>query len=409
MKIIVLGGGAAGIFAAVNSAAAEVLVIEKSNKLLAKVKVSGGGRCNVTHAGFDNSELIKNYPRGGKELRAAFSRFTTADIISWFKERGVGLKAEEDGRMFPVTDSSQTIIDCLLHEAEKNNVTIRQGTVVHDVRKEKGKFYLMLSDKQEISCDKLLIATGGYPKLSSYEWIRKLGHSIVAPVPSLFTFNLKDKEIAKLMGISVPEVRISIQNTKLSYEGPLLITHWGFSGPAVLKLSAWGARVLHEMNYSYTVKVSWLPYYTENELKDRLLLLKKNQADSKVANTNNFQFPKRLWDYFIARAGINETTRWADLSNKNMNRLVEVLFNDNYPAEGKTTFKEEFVTCGGVSLKEVDFRTMESKIVPGLFFAGEVLDIDGITGGFNFQAAWTTAWIAAQRISEEPIAKREKL
>ena len=401
MKVIVLGGGAAGIFAAVNCVvnnAAEVLVIEKSNKLLAKVKVSGGGRCNVTHACFDNSELIKNYPRGGKELRAAFSRFTAADTISWFRERGVDLKAEEDGRMFPVTDSSQAIVDCLLHEAKKNNITIRQGTEVHKVRKEKEKFYLLLSDKQEISCDKLLIATGGHPKLSSYEWIEKLGHSIITPVPSLFTFNLKDKEITRLMGISVPEVRISIQNTKLSYEGALLITHWGFSGPAVLKLSAWGARILNEMSYNYMVKVSWLPHDTESDLKDKLFLLKKNQADSKMINTNNFHFPKRLWDYFIARAGISETTRWADLSNKNLSRLVEVLLNDSYPAEGKTTFKEEFVTCGGVSLKEVDFRTMESKIIPGLFFAGEVLDIDGITGGFNFQAAWTTAWIAAQAL-----------
>lgn len=400
MEIIVIGGGAAGFFTAINAAEfhpeAKVTIIEKSNKLLQKVLVSGGGRCNVTHACFDNAQLIKQYPRGEKELRSAFSKFTTTDTVEWFKKRGVILKTEEDGRMFPITDNSETIADCLLNEAERLDVEIKLQVTVKEIIP--GKRFTLKTDKGELGCDKLVIATGGNPKSEAYNWLRDVGHTIVPPVPSLFTFNVRDKTLNNLMGVSVPHAKVRVVNTKLQTEGPLLITHWGLSGPAVLKGSAWGARVLHEMDYDFTVQVDWLNKYKEDDLREELLFQKENHAPKQIGNTNPFELPKRLWEYFLDKAEIKKEARWADINKKQINVLLAILIRDEYNVLGKTTFKEEFVTCGGVSLKEVDFATMQSKKVNSLYFSGEVLDIDGITGGFNFQSAWTTGWITARNL-----------
>jgi predicted Rossmann fold flavoprotein len=397
--LIVIGGGAAGIFNAINVATLspekKVLIIEKSNKLLAKVKISGGGRCNVTHACFDPKELIRFYPRGAKELLSVFSRFSPLETAIWFEERGVKLKTEDDGRMFPITDSSQTIIDCFLKEIKKLNITIWQNCEVKNVAPQEKGFVLSLSDNQEIACHKLLIATGGHPKLEHYKWIEKLGHSIVPPVPSLFTFNLVKNPITELMGVAVKKAAVKLLPIKLEEEGPLLITHWGFSGPVILKLSAFAARELYSLNYNYDVMINWLPQYSETELKNYFENQRLNFGNQKIINRQGFDFPIRLWSFLLFKSGINENKRWADISNKEINNLLETIFRDRYTASGKTTYKEEFVTAGGVSLKEIDFKTMQSKIVKDLYFAGEILDIDGVTGGFNFQAAWATAFVAA--------------
>lgn len=400
--LIVIGGGAAGMFNAINVATLfpdkKVLVVEKSNKLLAKVKISGGGRCNVTHACFDPKELIRYYPRGARELLSVFSRFSPLETAMWFAERGVKLKTEEDGRMFPITDSSQTIIDCLLKEAEKNNVNIWQGCEVKKIAPQEKGFVIELSDGQELSCHKLMIATGGHPKLEQYKWIEKFGHTIVPPVPSLFTFNLVKNPITELMGVSVKKARVKLLPLKLEEEGPLLITHWGFSGPVILKLSAFAARELHALDYKYEVQINWLPQFNELELKNYFENQRLNFGNHKLINRQGFEIPLRLWSFLIFKSEINEDKRWADVSNKEINKLIETIMRDRYAANGKTTFKEEFVTCGGVNLKEIDFKTMQSKLVNDLYFAGEVLNIDGVTGGFNFQAAWATAYIAAQNM-----------
>jgi len=401
MRIMVIGGGAAGFFAAINAAEfnpkASVSIIEKSNKLLQKVLVSGGGRCNVTHACFENSLLVKNYPRGEKELRNAFSQFNTTDTIEWFRKRGVSLKIEEDGRMFPTTDNSETIANCLLTAAEKLNVEIKLQVSVKEIVAGKKEFILK-TDKGDLACDKLVIATGGNPKSESYDWLRKLGHTIIPPVPSLFTFNIQDKELHKLMGLSVPHAKVRVINSKLQAEGPLLITHWGLSGPAILKASAWGARLLNDLDYDFTLMIDWLNRFKEDDLREELFFQKENLAPKQVVNTNPFELPKRLWEYFLTKAEIKQETRWADVNKKQIKTLLDMLIRDPYKVKGKTTFKEEFVTCGGISLKEIDFATMQSKIVKNLFFAGEVLDIDGITGGFNFQSAWSTGWVVAKNM-----------
>jgi predicted Rossmann fold flavoprotein len=403
MEIIIIGGGAAGFFTAVNAAHLNpdysITILEKSNKLLAKVLVSGGGRCNVTHACFDNGLLTKSYPRGEKELRSAFNKFTTTDTIQWFKEQGIELKTEPDGRMFPESNTSETIANCLLDTAKALGVKIKTSIAVKEIIVNADKTFTVKTDTDYApACSKLIIATGGNPKSESYNWLRKLGHTIIPPVPSLFTFNIPDENLVKLMGVSVPHAKVKVRGTKLETEGPLLITHWGLSGPAVLKGSAWGARILNELNYDFTVQVDWLCKYKEDDLREELLFQKENFAPKLVTSTNLFELPKRLWEFFIIKAGIEETTRWADVTKKEINILVNILLRDEYHVKGKTTFKEEFVTCGGVSLKEIDFATMQSKKVPNLFFAGEVLDIDGITGGFNFQSAWTTGWIAANAL-----------
>jgi len=400
MNVIIIGGGAAGFFAAINAAElhpdASIIILEKSNKLLAKVLVSGGGRCNVTHACFENSLLVKNYPRGEKELRSAFSKFTTQDTIEWFKQHGVTLKTEEDGRIFPVTDNSETIANCLLQAAHGLNIKIKTGVSVKEININTDKTFSLKTDTEyNPQCDKLIIASGGNPKNENYTWLSRVGHSIIPPVPSLFTFNIPNNEITKLMGISVPHAKIKVAGTKLETEGPLLITHWGLSGPAVLKASAWGARILNEKDYHFTAIVNWLPVYKEEALRDLLIKQKNDHPVKNIGGNSPLEMPKRLWEFFLQKTGIPETSRWADINKKQINALINILWNDSYEVKGKTTFKEEFVTCGGVSLKEIDFSAMQSKIIPGLFFAGEVLDIDGVTGGFNFQNAWTTGWIAA--------------
>jgi predicted Rossmann fold flavoprotein len=401
-RIIVIGGGAAGFFAAVNAAQlngdVEVMLLEKSNKLLSKVRVSGGGRCNVTHACSDNGVLVKNYPRGEKELRNVFSRFTTSDTTKWFEERGVKLKTEADGRMFPETNNSETVINCLVNEAEKTNVIIKQGADVKEILKVENGFSLIIHGGGEFTCEKLIIATGGNPKAEAYEWLKKVGHTIVKPVPSLFTFNIPDNPITQLMGVSVPLARVKVAGTKLETEGPLLITHWGLSGPAVLKASAWGARTLSDLNYHFNSLVNWLPKYTEEKLRIEFNNQKEESPAKLICGNCPVELPRRLWEYLVKKSGISEDVRWADLSKKHSNLLVNHILNDEYKVKGKTTFKEEFVTCGGVSLKEIDLGTMESKMVPGLYFAGEVIDVDGVTGGFNFQNAWSTAWVAANNL-----------
>jgi len=412
-ELIVIGGGAAGFFAAVNAArlhpGAKILLLEKSGKLLSKVRVSGGGRCNVTHACFDDAELVKNYPRGARELRQAFSRFSTKDTIAWFAGRGVKLKTEADGRMFPVTDNSETVIDCLLSEAKRYGVEIQINSEVTNIEKTESGFAIHVNadnlrvrlsavetGPRTLTTHKLLIATGGSPKSSAYDFIRALGHTIIEPVPSLFTFNMPGNPVRELMGLSVDPAVLRIPQLKSGLSGALLVTHWGMSGPAVLKASAWGARELHANGYRFDARVSWLPQRKEEELRGELQQLREQEGPKQISARSYFALPKRLWEFLLQKSGIEDALRWADLSNKQLNKLAETLLNDVYPVSGKTTFKEEFVTCGGVSLKEVDFKTMESRKCPGLFFAGEVLDIDGITGGFNFQSAWTTGWIASQ-------------
>jgi predicted Rossmann fold flavoprotein len=396
-NIIVIGGGAAGFFAAINAAInckdCNVTLLEKTSKLLSKVKVSGGGRCNVTHECFDNSLLVKNYPRGEKELRNVFSRFSVNDTIKWFEERGVKLKTEEDGRMFPVTDNSETIIECLMSEAEKVNVKIKTGVDIEEIIAN-NFFTLKTKGGGVFECDRLIIATGGNSKNEAYEWLRKSGHTIMKPVPSLFTFNIPNDNITGLMGVSVPNAKVKITGTKLETEGPLLITHWGLSGPAILKASAWGARILNEKDYHFTAIINWLPKYTEEKLRIEFNNQKEENSAKIISNNCPLELPKRLWEHLVKKAGVLEGMRWADLPKKNINLLVNVIINDEYKVKGKTTFKEEFVTCGGVSLKEIDLTTMQSKIISGLFFSGEVMDVDGITGGFNFQNAWSTGWIA---------------
>lgn len=404
-KLIVIGGGAAGFFCAVNAArmnpALKVTIIEKSSKLLSKVKVSGGGRCNVTHACFEISEMVKKYPRGGNFVKKTFHQFFTTDTIEWFKERGVELKAEQDGRMFPVTDSSQTIVDCLLREANKYNVEILMNKEIRSVKHQDSRWILTAANDQQIEADHVCIACGGYPKTSMFDWIKEAGHTISEPVPSLFTFNIPQHPVTKLMGISVPHARVKIIGKKLDQEGPVLITHWGLSGPAVLKLSAWGARQLAAVNWQFAIQLNWLPEHNEQTLRDLLQTLRNEIASSKIINKNPFGLPSRLWEYLLEQSAIKPEWRWADLPAKSQHQLVKLLVSAEFNVSGKTTFKEEFVTAGGVSLSEVDPNTMMSRKQSSLFFAGEILDVDGVTGGFNFQNAWTSGFIAARTIAAE--------
>ena len=401
MNLIIIGGGAAGFFCAVNAARInpflKVVLLEKSMKLLSKVKISGGGRCNVTHALFDITEMSKRYPRGQNFVKKTFHQFFTTETIKWFEDRGVILKAEKDGRMFPVTDSSQTIIDCLMREANKYGVEIRLNSEVRSIKYEERMFQVQLSDSRLLTSDFVCLATGGYPKTSMFEWLKNLGHTVVEPVPSLFTFNLPKHPITELMGVSVENARVKIEATKLVEEGPVLITHWGLSGPAVLRLSAWGARELAVNNYQFIVHINWLPVFNEQSLKTEFQALRHSLVNKKLIN-HNFSLPNRLWQFLLVQSGSNEEMRWSDIPAKVENALIKNLADYVVKVKGKTTFKEEFVTAGGINLKEVDANTMMSKIVPNLFFAGEVLDVDGITGGFNFQHAWTSGWIAAKNI-----------
>ena len=402
-RLIVVGGGAAGFFCAVNAArlspSLEVVIVEKTNKLLSKVRVSGGGRCNVTHACFSIAEMIKKYPRGASFLKKAFHHFFTTDTIAWFKDRGVELKTESDGRMFPISNNSQTIVDCLLQEANRYGVEILMNKEVKAVKKISDGFELIFSNDTTLVSNFLCIASGGYPKSTQFEWLHQIGHTIEAPVPSLFTFNMPGNPINALMGISVERVQVKIMGSKLAEEGPLLITHWGMSGPAILKLSAWGARELAAKNWQFGMLVNWLPTYNEQTLKDKFQLIRFDIAAQKISNRNPFLLPQRLWEYLLQQSGVNENSRWADLPAKEQNKLIKNICAQEFSVNGKTTFKEEFVTSGGIALEEVEHASMESKIVPGLFFAGEVLNVDGVTGGFNFQNAWTTGWVAAKAIA----------
>lgn len=402
-KLIVIGGGAAGFFCAVNAARMEpdleVLILERSSKLLSKVKVSGGGRCNVTNACFSITDMSRNYPRGSAFLKKAFHHFFTKDTISWFEQRNVKLKAEADGRMFPVSDRSQTIVDCLLNEAAQYDVKIQLNVQVDSISRN-GTEWTLHAGNKTFNAHRVCIAAGGFNKAEQFNWITSTGHTIQNPVPSLFTFNCPGNDITRLMGISVNRVMVKIAGTKLQESGPLLITHWGLSGPAVLKLSAWGARELAAQQYTFTIIVNWLPEFNENTLREKCMQWRYEMAAKKIINHNPAGLPSRLWEYLLITAQIDPGTRWADLPAKEQNRLVKLVCAQEFQIKGKTTFKEEFVTAGGVSLDEIDVNSMQSKINRGLFFAGEVMDVDGVTGGFNFQHAWTSGWIAAKGIVE---------
>lgn len=376
-----------------------VVILEKSDKLLAKVRISGGGRCNVTHACFDPRELVKYYPRGKKELAQLFARFSTGDTVEWFESRGVNLKTEADGRMFPVSDDSASIVDCLLGEAKRFGVEIRLKSEV-EILKPLETGFLLHTPGGKITAAKVLIAAGGHPKKEAYAWLEELGHSIIPPVPSLFTFNLPKHPITTLMGVAIQHGRVRLPQYKQEQTGPLLITHWGLSGPAVLKLSALAARDLADAQYRYRIQLSWLPEFDADLLREMFEDYRKNAGQAKVINRLELDLPARLKAWMLERAGFTPDQRWQETSNKHINRLIELLLNDQYDAQGKTTFKEEFVTSGGVNLKEIDFRSMESRVVPGLYFAGEVLDIDALTGGFNFQAAWSAGWAVAAAVTQ---------
>lgn len=404
LKIVVIGGGAAGFFSAIRAAecnpSAEVIILERGKDVLGKVKVSGGGRCNVTHACFVPRELAKHYPRGEKELLGPFNQFACGDTIDWFAKRGVETKIEDDGRMFPVTDNSQTIIDCLLQAANKAGIMLHTGQRVEQLippTTDKPRWIVVTADRR-YQADRVMMASGS--STAVWEVLEKLGHKVIPPVPSLFTFNVKDPRIKDLLGISVPMAEVQVEGEKLKAIGPLLITHWGFSGPAILKLSAWGARILAEKQYRFALRINWI-LGNVDQVKQELEELKTEEGRRMAAAHPQYGLPARLWKRLVVAAKIPDDKRWADLSKKQLHQLAVELTQGRYVATGKSTFKEEFVTAGGVDLKEINFKTFESKLFPGLFFAGEVLNIDAITGGFNFQAAWTGGWIAGTGMAAE--------
>jgi predicted Rossmann fold flavoprotein len=397
--IIIIGGGAAGFFTAINLAEKnpklKVAILERGKSVLEKVRISGGGRCNVTHACFVPNDLVKFYPRGERELKGPFHQFCSGDTIEWFEKHGVELKIEEDGRMFPISDSSQTIIDCFLNATQKLKIDVLTGHSVQELYQ--GENYWKISTNQDVfSCQKVIMTTGSNPKI--WELLQSLGHSIVPPVPSLFTFNIKDVRIKDLMGVAT-NAAVKVKNSKLNATGPLLITHWGMSGPGILRLSAWGARELAEKKYHFAIQVNWIPGYSFDEIVEGLKIIKEENAKKLVTKYAQFNLPKRLWESLTKAATISEETKWADVNKKELHFLAEQLTNGEFQVNGKSTFKEEFVTAGGIDLREVNFKTMESKILPNLYFAGEILNIDAITGGFNFQNAWTDGFIAANAIA----------
>lgn len=404
LEVVVIGGGAAGFFGAIACARAypqaRVTLLEAAKQPLAKVRISGGGRCNVTHACFDPALLVQNYPRGHKALRGAFTRFQPKDTVEWFAQQGVTLKTEADGRMFPTTDHSETIVNCLVQAAYQSRVKILAGAVVKRVQVRDQAFTVQLKSGEQFPCDRLLLATGSNPQ--GYAIAQSLGHHLRSPVPSLFTFNLRDPRLQDLAGVSVNTVHLRLSvGDKQTFEqtGPLLVTHWGLSGPAVLKLSAWAARALHEHHYQATLRINWLPQSNPEVLRQQLNAVRSQLARKTVAASCPFPVPRRLWEKLLSYVEVEPgSARWAELSNKTLNRLLQELTQGQYTVTGKGVFKEEFVTCGGVDLAEVDFKTMQSRVCPGLYLAGEILDIDGITGGFNFQSAWTTGWLAGNAI-----------
>jgi predicted Rossmann fold flavoprotein len=404
-RIVIVGGGAAGFFGALACAdagfAGEIIILEKTAHFLSKVKISGGGRCNVTHALFNEREFATRYPRGDRALIAPLKQFQASDTVAWFEAHGVKLKTENDGRMFPVTDSSQTIIDCLLNAARANRVQLRTNCSVERVAKTSTGFELALTAGETLACDKLLLATGGCRTPALGQLAVSLGHTLEPPVPSLFTFHVATPWLRELAGISVESVEVSVAETKLRERGPLLVTHWGLSGPAILRLSAWGARVLHQMDYRCALRVNWLPHLNDESLAKEFDARRQSQPARLVVNSPITPLPSRLWERLVLAAGIPRETRLSALSRPAQHKLIQSLLRGDFPVTGKSLNKDEFVTCGGVKLSEVDFKTMQSRTCPGLFFAGELLDIDGITGGFNFQAAWTTGWIAGRAMAAD--------
>ena len=400
MKIAVIGGGAAGFFSAISAKEhhpdSSVVIFEKSQKTLSKVKVSGGGRCNVTNGTSSISDLAKGYPRGEKQLKKAFSIFNTRDTWEWFESRGIALYTQDDNRVFPKSNDSQSIIDCLMKECKRLGIDIQLGTGIRLIKEVDTALELTFIDGNSSIFDKVIIASGGSPNRIGFDWLEQLGHKIEEPVPSLFTFNMPTETIKELMGVVVENTLVSIQGTKLKSNGPLLITHWGMSGPAILKLSAFGARVLHGMKYEFRVSVNWAGEQNNEVVMNALIGILETNPNKLAANVKPFGIPERMWLFLLERSDIPSTKKWSELGKKGLNRLVNTLTNDEYEVKGKTTFKEEFVTCGGVSLESINFNTMESRACKNLYFAGEVLDIDGITGGYNFQAAWTTGFIAGK-------------
>ena len=396
--IIIVGGGAAGFFTAINvvekNPKLKVAILERGSEVLSKVRISGGGRCNVTHACFEPNELVKFYPRGEKELRGPFHQFGSGDTIEWFSNHGVALKIEDDGRMFPVSNSSQTIIDCFLQATQKLGIAVLTGQSVQSIFK-KDNFWKVETQSETYIADKLILATGSNPKV--WEMLHTFGHAIVSPVPSLFTFNIKDSRIKELPGVSAI-VSVKVKDTKLTSTGPLLITHWGMSGPAILKLSAWGARILHYKNYQFTIFVNWLNDLATEDAEKIVKELKQEHAKKAVSKKSPFEFPNRLWESLVLASSIGSETKWADVSKIQLQNLANQLTNSSFQVNGKSTFKEEFVTAGGIDLKEINFKTMESKLQENLYFAGEIVNIDAITGGFNFQNAWTSGFIVANAV-----------
>ena len=397
MIIAVIGGGAAGFFAAIHASGPgiRVLLFEKSPKLLSKVKISGGGRCNVTHRPMEISKLVKNYPRGEKFLKKAFAHFSIPDTFSWFESRGVSLKIEEDGRVFPKSNTSQTIVTCLEEEAKKLGVQVQTSNGIKSLLP-KDQGYVLGTDKGEVVVSKVIVASGGHPNLGAYDYLNSLNHNLIKPIPSLFTFNTPQEPIRELMGVSMGDAVVKLEGTKLSYRGPILITHWGISGPAVLKLSAFGADWLHEQQYQARAIIQWNADLGEQAYAEQLSNYGQLHPNRKVYSYPLFGVPARLWEHFCTQADISEAQLFGQLAKKLQNKLVQCLFCYPVAMQGKTTFKEEFVTAGGVALDEIHPETMESRLHPGVYFAGEVLNLDGITGGFNFQAAWTTGYLAGK-------------
>ena len=402
--IIIVGGGAAGFFSAINiverNPKLKVAILERGKEVLSKVRVSGGGRCNVTHACFEPNELVKFYPRGEKELRGPFHQFCSGDTIEWFEKHGVELKIEEDGRLFPVSNSSQTIIDCFTNASQKLGIAILTGQSVQSIFHTEGSAencWKIDTQNESFLAEKLILATGSNPKI--WDLLHTFGHAIITPVPSLFTFNIKDARIKELPGIAT-QVSVKVKDTKLESSGPLLITHWGMSGPAILKLSAWGARILHDKNYQFTIEINWLNDTETEEAESLLKELKQEHAKKTVSKKSPLELQNRLWESLVLASGIGAETKWADLSKNQLQNLANQLTRGVFQVNGKSTFKEEFVTAGGIDLKEINFKTMESKLHPNLYFAGEIVNIDAVTGGFNFQNAWTSGFILASAISE---------
>ncbi len=401
-KIIVAGGGAAGFFAAIAAAesGADVTILEKTARVLEKVRISGGGRCNVTHASFEPREFAGRYPRGGRALLGPFSKFSASDTVAWFAARGVTLKTERDGRMFPVTDASETIVNCLMDAAQKAGIKIRLNCAVESVTKTaNGKFELALSHHEKMVCDQLLLATGGCRAAAAGQLAVALGHTLAAPVPSLFTFQIASPWLRALAGVSLELAEVSVPAAKLCERGPLLVTHWGLSGPAILKMSAWGARILHGLDYQFPLFVNWLPESNTEKIIAEFQARRASVGAKLLANVPLFPLTARLWEQLILAAGVEREVRWSALTRAQAQALAQQVTRTEFSVTGKSLNKDEFVTCGGVKLNEVNFQRMESKICPGLFFAGELLDIDGVTGGFNFQAAWTTGFIAGHALA----------